>query len=406
MRVGSLRRGLFTVVALLASQGAVDASAAGEPDSDGATTTGAATGTGGPRSSATCVEQLPEGKSRPKLVERFPGRGLAGHVAWLEVDIEHGQAEKVMPGGLTPSLASEEASHLKSAGFVLADPEGSVQPRLVSEPRGDRLLTHLSIPVVPLPDEPGRRELELPSLPVAISRASGDLVTLCSRPHAIVVEEPIANDPNPKPRANPPPERQLEPWEAARWVALVAAVTLLVAALLALILWKLGLLQWLRRAMQRRKPEQPPRPPWETALEELFDIRHAGLVSAGRFAEHYDRVSDTVRKYLGDRYGFDGLESTTREVMQRLRRVSPRMPALGEVEAFLRDADLVKFARLTPTEYQCDQALIEAESIISATRPTTTPTGAAGTGVDEPEDTREPSGDSRERAPQREDHLQ
>jgi hypothetical protein len=32
-----------------------------------------------------------------------------------------------------------------------------------------------------------------------------------------------------------------------------------------------------------------------------------------------------VRKYLGARYGFDGLESTTRESLSVLREVSPRI---------------------------------------------------------------------------------
>ena len=65
-------------------------------------------------------------------------------------------------------------------------------------------------------------------------------------------------------------------------------------------------------------PPPPPRPPWEVAFEELDAVRHAGLVDEGRYAEHFDRVCDAVRKYLGGRYGFDGLETTTDE-MTRIR---------------------------------------------------------------------------------------
>jgi hypothetical protein len=48
--------------------------------------------------------------------------------------------------------------------------------------------------------------------------------------------------------------------------------------------------------------------------------------------ELFDRVSDTVRKYLGARYGFeglgfDGLETTTAEMMTLLKRVRPGVPA-------------------------------------------------------------------------------
>ncbi len=324
-------------------------------------------------SSATCVERLPEGKSRPQLVERFPSRGLAGHAAWLEVEIEHERAEKVMPGGLGPAMENAESAHLERAGFVLPDPAGGAKPRLTTEPKGTQSLTRLALPVVPLPEKPGRNELELPPLPIAIARASGDVITLCTSPHALVVDEPIANEPNPKPKLNPPPQRQLELWEAAKQITLVVLATLAVAGLVALVLFKLGLLGYLKRLVWREKPAPPPRPPWETAMEELFDIRNAGLISAGRYAEHFDRVSDTVRKYLGALYEFDGLESTTREVLQRLRRVAPGLPVLGELEAFLRNADLVKFARLTPTEVQCERALAEAEHIVTSTRPAPAP---------------------------------
>ena len=41
----------------------------------------------------------------------------------------------------------------------------------------------------------------LPPLPIAVARASGELVTLCTEPHAILVEDPIANELDPKVRS-------------------------------------------------------------------------------------------------------------------------------------------------------------------------------------------------------------
>jgi hypothetical protein len=116
-------------------------------------------------------------------------------------------------------------------------------------------------------------------------------------------------------------------------------------------------------------PPPPPRPPWEVAIEDLLDVRHAELVQNGRHVEHYDRVSYIVRRYCGDRYGFDGLESTTREMLSVLRRVVPPIPVLDEIERFLRHADLVKFARLTPTTEECNQALERGEEIVRRTVP-------------------------------------
>ena len=130
--------------------------------------------------------------------------------------------------------------------------------------------------------------------------------------------------------------------------------------------WLIG--RYLRRP-RPEPPPPPPRPPWEVALEELFDVRHAGLVAEGRLAEHFDRVSDIVRKYLGARFGFDGLESTTREVLYVLRRVSPPLEPLDSIETFLRQADLVKFAKTVPSAEDCELALTRAERIISTTLP-------------------------------------
>lgn len=104
-------------------------------------------------------------------------------------------------------------------------------------------------------------------------------------------------------------------------------------------------------------------------MEELGDLRARELIQSERFSEHYDLVSHILRKYCGDRYGFDGLESTTREMMSVLRRVIPPITVLAEIEESLRHADLVKFARLTPTADECKEALERAEGIVRRTVP-------------------------------------
>jgi len=124
--------------------------------------------------------------------------------------------------------------------------------------------------------------------------------------------------------------------------------------------------RWLRRP-KKLPPPPPPRPPWDVALEALHDIRHAGLTREGRFAEVFDRVSDVLRRYLGDRYGYDGPESTTREALSSLREATPQIDDLPGIEGFMRDADLVKFARLTPSEGECLDLLARAESIVTRT---------------------------------------
>lgn len=321
-----------------------------------------------PRSA--CVEKLPAGKARPTLSETFPSRGLSGHALTLVVALPHGPAETVLPTGFRFQSESTEAKTLKDAGFILPNPEGGAGPKVERKDEGGVTKSTVRLSFVSLPKEPGRHELTLPPLPITIARASGDLMTLCTQPHRIVIEDPTSSTPNPKPKANPPPRSQREEWTFLKQAMGVGAIALLVGALLAFLIGR-----WLKRP-RPVPPPPPPRPPWEVALEALHDLRHAGLTREGRFAEHFDRVSDIVRRYLGDRYGFDGLECTTREMLFELRRTTPRIPVLDEAERFLRQADLVKFARLTPTEPECSAAVADAELIIERTVPAPLPPGA------------------------------
>lgn len=72
---------------------------------------------------------------------------------------------------------------------------------------------------------------------------------------------------------------------------------------------------------------------------------------------------------MGDRFGFDGLESTTREILVELGKLVPPVGPLPEIRSFLRDADLVKFAGLLPTAAQCESALATGREIVEKTIP-------------------------------------
>jgi hypothetical protein len=309
----------------------------------------------------SCVERIPSGKDRPKFSESVPTHAVSGHALTLEVNVEHGKGETVLPTGFHLLSDSPEAKALEREGFALPDPEGAAGPTLLRTEDGGSAKTRVRISVVPLPPKPGRHVLILPPLPIAMSRASGEILTVCTAPHTITVEDPIANSPNAEPHGNPAARRQREIWTSAKHVAVAALIALAAGALLSFLVSR-----WLRRP-RKLPPPPPPRPPWDVALEALHDIRHAGLTREGRFAEHFDRVSDVLRRYLGDRYGYDGLESTTREALGSLRVITPMIEDLRGIETFMRDADLVKFAQLTPSEGECMDLLARAEDIVTRT---------------------------------------
>jgi len=366
-RLGALSAGMLVIAQMAfaasaafgapaAPNAAPSASASAAPVAPPSSSASTDTGSG-----ENCVERIPAGKERPKFTEKIASRAISGHALTLDVVVVHGKGETVLPTGFHLLSDSPEAKALEREGFALPDAEGAAGPRLERVEQGERATTTVHLSVVPLPPKPGRHEMILPPLPIAVSRASGELITVCTAPHAVLVEDPIANAPNPAPKGNPAARRQLEIWTAAKHAAFVALIALLVGAVAALLISR-----WLRRP-KKVPPPPPPRPPWDVALEALHDIRHAGLTGEGRFAEVFDRVSDVLRRYLGDRYGYDGLESTTREALGSLRQVAPQIEDLSGIETFMRDADLVKFARLTPSEGECLDLLARAENIVTRT---------------------------------------
>lgn len=316
----------------------------------------------GARTWASCSEHVPPGATRPELKESFPERGTSGYAVSLEVTVSHGKGETVLPEGFKIQMSSDAARALASAGFVIPDPDGGAGPSITTEQAEGGSTTKLVIPFVPLPKDPGRNYMMLPPVPIAVARASGELVTVCTEPHSILVEDPIANEVDPKVKPNPDPRPQREEWVLAKQVALALLVAAVTAALTA----------WLvRRWKSRPKPEPvvPPKLPWIAALEELARIRQSTLLAENRTDEYFDRVSDCVRKYLGERYGFDGLESTTDEMRALLYRVYPPVPGFKEIVDFLAECDLVKFARVTPDEKDCLNALQRGEAIVRVTTP-------------------------------------
>ena len=332
-----------------------------------------------------CVESVPKGATKPIINETFPVRGTSGWAATLSVTVRHGKGERVLPAGLDLASAVDAKKYLQKAGFAIPDQDGGAAAHLWTEPEDkDRSysVTHLELPLVVLPDKPGRNLMMLPPMPVAVARANGEIATVCTHPHQIGVEDPTANTPQAEPKRNPPPRPQREEWTALKKALLWGSLGLLVGALLAYFGYK--------HFTKPKPPEPPPppRPPWEIALERLDEVRHAGLLDALRHAEYFDRVNDAVRGYLGARFGFDGLESTSDEILASLKKhaggfvridtagelnaPAPGIP-LDEVRMFLAECDLVKFANLKPSPDQCATALTVGVHIVRSTMPFSAP---------------------------------
>jgi len=313
--------------------------------------------------SSSCVDTWPKDRARPRFVERFPKRGVSGHVAVLELDIEHLPGETVFPAGLNFNKSAEDAKPITDAEFAVVDRDSEVVPTMKREAADGKVTTSVRLPLIALPSEAGKKELTLPPLAIAVARASGQVHTICSQPHVITVEDPLASVAAPEAKADPEPRVQIEVWTLLRDIVLTLLLALPIAALVAWFLYRM------RGKWRKAPPPPPPIPAWEVARSRLAALEARGLLRDGQFEEYLDEVCDALREYLGGRYGFYGLESTTRELLRLLNSRAPDFSEEQDVRTILQRVDLVKFARRIPSEEECEDAMRLIRRIIEKTVP-------------------------------------
>jgi len=228
------------------------------------------------------------------------------------------------------------------------------------------------------PDDPRRHVFALSLLAVApgpvtvgplqvrVVTQDGVIGEVDTPPLSFEVRSVLGNEPTPEPRPRTAPVPVYQDDYTLAWLLGALAFA---AAIAALTLW---LARWWRRR-QGSAPAPVPvdRPPWEVAQEKLRALRNgrAQAVSDGRGDAWADALSDVIREYLGARCGFDGLESTTDEVIAKVEAARPRGLRLAEVVALLGDCDLVKFAQAPLDEGQGESLLQAAEGLVRATTP-------------------------------------
>lgn len=137
----------------------------------------------------------------------------------------------------------------------------------------------------------------------------------------------------------------------------------------AAVLIGLAVLIWWLRGRRRRGEAIAPEvrlPPEVIALAELDRVAAMGLAQRGEFKTHYTLVVDALRRYLEARYRIETMDRTTWEIIDALDRREVR---IGGLRAVLDEADLVKFAKFTPTADSANAAIGHAREIVIATTP-------------------------------------
>lgn len=102
------------------------------------------------------------------------------------------------------------------------------------------------------------------------------------------------------------------------------------------------------------------------AMTAIERIKETKLDITGDQKEYYTRLTDTLRIYLKERFGFSAMEMTTSEIIHRLKDENPTKVA--ELRELFETADLVKFAKFSTLENENDRNLVCAIDFINSTK--------------------------------------
>lgn len=149
-------------------------------------------------------------------------------------------------------------------------------------------------------------------------------------------------------------------WSPAFWLSVLLLVLLAVCCYLYLRLRDNKPIISHIRIVKRLLPHQK-------ALKEIEQIKAEKMVSSENSKEYYTKLTDTLRKYMQERYGFNAMEMTSSEIIEHLMATQDQK-ALDELRHLFTTADLVKFAKYSTLINENDMNLVNAIAFINQTK--------------------------------------
>jgi len=136
-----------------------------------------------------------------------------------------------------------------------------------------------------------------------------------------------------------------------------------------------ALLWWWRKRQTQAQGDEPTvvteTPAYDEALSRLAGLEQYDLNDPTSVKPFYIELTDILRTYVGRRVHVPALESTTRELLDRLKASAEGKyvptDVIAEIDEVLSQADLVKFADLRPIFEQSRAMVIETREAIDGT---------------------------------------
>jgi cell division protein YceG involved in septum cleavage len=149
-------------------------------------------------------------------------------------------------------------------------------------------------------------------------------------------------------------------------------ILLVIVFLLLVLLGVAGFLYWQKKSSEKNPVEVQLRPE-EIALQELERLLAENLLARGEIKLFHLRISDILRHYIENRFGYQAPERTTEEFLTELSQArSQKNTFPGNHKTLLADflthCDLVKFAKHEPTVTESEKTVSICREFIEKTK--------------------------------------
>ncbi|MBR1732545.1 MAG: hypothetical protein IJ729_02235 [Alloprevotella sp.] len=123
-----------------------------------------------------------------------------------------------------------------------------------------------------------------------------------------------------------------------------------------------------RKPVTRRVVIPPKVAPHKQAMAAMENIRTLPTDGREEAKAYYMRLTDVLRTYIEERFGFNAKEMTSQEIIASLlQRNDPTL--LRELREVFGTADLVKFAKYEAAIGEADRSLLQAMDFVNTTKP-------------------------------------
>lgn len=114
-------------------------------------------------------------------------------------------------------------------------------------------------------------------------------------------------------------------------------------------------------------------PPHQRALKDIETLKTERMSVSEDQKTYYTKLTEVLRKYIKERFGFNAMEMTSSEIIERLQKEGDRK-MIDELRELFSTADLVKFAKYSTLINENDANLVNAIDFINTTKQDIQPT--------------------------------